>query len=671
MTGGVFLGRDSPDDEVRQGRFLGFAACTAALATASAAASTWTSGWHIGVPSKFWLLAFFVLAGEMFPIPVPSRRGLDKVTISTAFAFGLLLLDGVLPACAVYAAAAVLADLSARVAPTKLAFNAAQYVLSLAGAGAVLSLVGAPAPTDLDAGALPGVMLAGVTCFAINHVLAGTGAALLAGLSVIPYLCEDIGFQAWTGGCIVALAPELVASANANLALVPVAFVPMLAIYVGGRQATINAHRKGHDVLTELPNRNLLVERLSAMVQFAARASSRVTLLIVDLDDFRAVNDTLGHEFGDRVLRLVASRLVDAVGPRALLARLGGDEFGVLLESGPDQTDAMPWAQGLLDALEAPFHLDSMLFEVGASVGVASYPEHGLTADELLRHADVALYCAKSEHSAFAVYAADQDDYSPARLALAAQLRRGIEVGEVLVHYQPKVPLHGGLPVGLEALVRWDHPQLGRIGPDGFIPLAEHTGLIKALTINVLETTLRQCAAWRADGLDVRFAVNVSARSLLDRELAATVRELLGYFTVPPDSLQLEITESRIVTDVAGARLVLDELKAVGVTIAIDDFGTGFASLSQLRELPIDEIKIDRSFVIGMETDQNDAAMVTSIIELGRSLGLHVTAEGVETASVQAMLRDLGCDYAQGYHIGKPASAGECRQILDALPSTR
>ena len=638
---------------------------TVVVAVGSAAAFARTVGWDLGPPARFWLLAVFVLAGEVLPIPVPRRNGLDKVTISTAFALAIVLDVGVLPACAVYAAASAIADLSARTAPIKVLFNAAQYVLSLAGAGAVLMLAGAAPPVDLHAGTMPAILLAGLACFAINHLLAGTGAALLASLPVVLYLRQDFAFQAWTAGCMITLAPVVVASANANLALIPIAFVPMLAIYVGARQAAINTHRASHDLLTGLPNRWLLTQSLSDALQAAELTRSGVAVMIGDLDDFKTVNDTLGHQFGDRVLQLVAPRLANALGPRGLLARLGGDEFAAVLQGVSDQDDALRCAERWLAALERPVEVDSLVLHIGASVGVACYPQHGRTVDELLRHADVALYRAKAERSTCAIYAEEHDESSIDRLELAAQLRLGIERGELVVHYQPKLPLYADCTFGVEALVRWNHPQLGCIGPDAFIPLAEHTGLIKALTQRMLETALRQCEAWRASKLDVRFSVNISTRDLLDHDLPATIRSLLDRYDVPPTSLQLEITESRIIADLGRARTVLDELRAIGVTIAIDDFGTGFSSLSQLRELPVDEIKIDRSFVMRMETDRDDAVLVRSIIELGRNLGLRVTAEGVETASVQHTLRELGCDFAQGFHVGRPVPADECRRLLE------
>jgi predicted signal transduction protein with EAL and GGDEF domain len=310
--------------------------------------------------------------------------------------------------------------------------------------------------------------------------------------------------------------------------------------------------------------------------------------------------------------------------------------------------------------------VDSMSLRVDASIGIAAFPQHGRTVRELLRHADVALYCAKASDMSFQTYAEEYDEYSIDRLALAAQLRRGIERGELAVHYQPKAPLHGGATTAVEALVRWNHPQLGCIGPDGFIPLAEQTGVIKPLTARVLESSLCQCDQWRSEGLEVTVSVNISARSLIDHDLPSMIRALLERFRLPASVLQLEITESRIIADLRRARTALDELRGMGVKIAIDDFGTGFSSLLQLQQLPIDEIKIDRSFVTRMETNRSDAVLVRSIIELGRNLGLNVTAEGVESESVRCSLSELGCDFAQGFHIGRPVDAQECRRYLEA-----
>jgi diguanylate cyclase (GGDEF)-like protein len=387
--------------------------------------------------------------------------------------------------------------------------------------------------------------------------------------------------------------------------------------------------------------------------------------MLLDVDDFKTVNDTLGHEFGDAVLKQIAQRLRGAISDDAILARFGGDEFAVAIDCGPGEAQAV--ARRLLRSLDEPMDVEWLALSTAGSIGIACFPDHGHSVPELLRRADVAMYRAKASDVSCAAYAEEHDEYSIDRLALAAQLRRGIERGELDVHYQPKAPLQGGATLGVEALARWTHPQLGAIGPDGFIALAEETGVIKPLTERVLELSLRQCRNWRREGLEVTVSVNVSWRSLLDHDLPATIESLLERFELPASALALEITESRIVADLRGARRVLEELRATGVRIAIDDFGTGFSSLSQLRALPVDEIKIDRSFVTKMETNPSDEILVKSIVELGRNLGLTVTAEGIETEAVNSRLTELGCDFGQGFFIARPAAADECRRHLDAV----
>lgn len=662
--------------------FTLYVALVAAAAGASLILLPWMREWRVGDPALFVVLSLFVLAGELLPIPVPRRRGLTRVTISAAFAFAILLRFGPGPAVLIYVSSSVVADLAGRVSPLKTLFNAAQYVLAMVAAAAVLNLAGELPLSHITSGELPTVLAAGTAFFVANHLLACTAGALLARLPLRSYLREDLAFQAWTAGCVLAFAPALLASANASVALVPVCFVPMLAVYFGGRQAAISSHRAHHDVLTGLPNRSSLSETLQETLDDAASDAHPVTVMLLDLDDFKSINDTLGHELGDLVIQRLAGRLSQAVQERApsggrqtVLARIGGDEFGVLVHGGQPQAEEL--AERLLAVLDQPLEVDSVALHICASIGIACSPNHGRSAPELMRHADVALYCAKGSDAGFATYAEEDDEYSIDRLALAAQLRRGIDRGELVVHYQPKVPLQGGETLAVEALVRWNHPQLGCIGPDGFIPLAEQTGIIKPLTDRVLEASLEQCRRWREEGLEVTVSVNVSTRSLLDHDLPVIIGELLARLNLHPSALQLEITETRIVADLPRARAALDELRAMGVMIAIDDFGTGYSSLSQLQQLPVDEIKIDRSFVTRMETDRQDAVLVHSIIDLGRNLGLRVTAEGVETENVKQVLAQLGCDYAQGFHVGRPVVAGECARYLgpdepgaDVIPLT-
>ena len=617
----------------------------------------------VGDPT-FWALAAAVLAGELLPIRLPRRDGLEDIALSTPFAFALLLSAGPLPAVAVYAFASVVHDVADRRTPLKAAFNAAQYALSLLAGAAVLALGGAAAPAAgaID-GDLPLVVAAGVAIFSINQVLVGVGTALVTGGRIRDLVVGDLPFQSWTAGFLLTMGPIALVISERHLALLPLLLFPMLAIRLGGREAIINAHRAWHDDLTDLPNRRLMHQRVRDATEAARRRGDGMVVGILDLNGFKAVNDTLGHEQGDRLLCDVGARLAAAVPADATLARVGGDEFGVVLPGLTAIEGRMAVAR-LLAALDEPFELASLSVQVDAGAGIAAYPQDGTAADDLLRHADVALYSAKAAQTEIEAYSAEDDEHTIDRLALAAQLRRGLTRGEVVVHFQPKVAVVPGRRHAVEALARWNHPQLGLIGPAGFIPLAEQSSLLKPLTHHVLALTLRQCRVWRAEGLDLRVCVNLSARSLLDRDLPGEIARLLEAEGLPADVLQLEITESRLVTDFRRAEHVLAALRTLGVTLAIDDFGTGFSSLAQLTRLPVDEIKIDKSFVLGMESSRSDEAIVRSTIELGRTLSLDVTAEGVETPEAYAHLVELGCHFAQGFHLGRPASAESCGRDL-------
>ena len=619
---------------------------------------------------RYWLFAGLILLGELMPIDVPRRDGRDRVTISGAFAFAALMLFGVVPAVLAYAGASLIADAIARLSIAKIAFNAAQYALAVAGAGAAMGLVEQPLPVAQLEPSLAAALLGAAVFFVIGHVLAGIGAALLMGERPLPYLLADLGFQVLTGGFVLALAPVVVASAQASMVLVPLCVLPTLAVYAGARQAIRHAHRAMHDALTDLPNRLLLGERLDRALTRAEANGGQVGLMIIDLDDFKAVNDTMGHAYGDRLLKAVSARLSGALGPDDLLARLGGDEFAVLLAHVDTAEDGRRAADRLVAAMQESFELDGILLDVRASVGIACFPEHAGSADNLLRKADVALYCAKESQHPVEVYAPNQDHYTVDRLLLAGQLRRGLEAGEIVLEYQPKFPLNGGPPTAAEALARWEHPELGRVGPDGFIPLAEQSGLINRLTDIVLAGAIEQVAAWGRTGLDLRVSVNVSPRSLVDPALPRRIAELLSTHRVDAHSLQLEITESRPVPSGRTAQQVLEELRTMGISLAIDDFGTGFSSLVQLQRLPVDEIKIDRSFVANMETNPSDAAIVRSTIDLARNLGLSVTAEGVETREASRALADMGCELAQGYGLCRPVSADGCAQVVRELTPT-
>jgi diguanylate cyclase (GGDEF)-like protein len=415
-------------------------------------------------------------------------------------------------------------------------------------------------------------------------------------------------------------------------------------------------HQALHDLLTDLPNRTLLHRRVQQAILAARLAEGSVALLVIDLDRFKEINDTFGHQYGDVLLREIGPRLADVLGPRDIIARLGGDEFAVLLPRA-SAVQAEQVARDILAALDAPFVISESSVDVGGSIGIALSPQHGADSDVLLRRADVAMYVAKRAGRGFATYSPDQDQHTPDRLTLVGDLRRAIEADELTLVYQPKVSLSTGQCVGVEALIRWQHPQRGMIPPEEFISLAEHTGLIKLVSRWVVNTALRQSRDWLSHDVNLPIAVNLSMRDLHDPELPETVANLLERWNVPASNLVVEITENGLMADPARALQIITGLRLMGIRIAIDDFGTGYSSLAYLKRLPVDELKIDRSFIRDLATDTDDLAIVRSTISLGHDLGLSIVAEGIEDAATADLLRQLGCDVAQGYFFGRPMSA--------------
>jgi diguanylate cyclase (GGDEF)-like protein len=412
-------------------------------------------------------------------------------------------------------------------------------------------------------------------------------------------------------------------------------------------------HRALHDALTDLPNRVFLHTRLDERLR---QKGDGLALLLLDLDRFKEVNDTLGHQVGDRLLQQIGRRLKDALPGADLVARLGGDEFAIVMPR-TDVSGAAGVAGVIQRILQIPFELEGRPIAVDASIGIAVAPEHGQDADTLLRCADIAMYQAKGSGAGLAIYRADQDRPRPDHLSLLGELRNGIEDDQLLLHYQPKLHMRDGVLVGVEALVRWQHPQRGFLLPCEFITLAETTGLIYPLTRWVLEAALKQHKAWQAVGLDLRVAVNLSRRTLHDPELPAMVAQLLARWQVAPEALVLEIIESSLMADPSHAGQNLNQLRAQGVCISIDDFGTGYSSLASLNDLPVDELKIDQSFVRAMASNTSSRAIVRAIIDLADALKLRVVAEGVEDQATWDVLAGLGCDAAQGYLVSRPVAA--------------
>jgi diguanylate cyclase (GGDEF)-like protein len=437
------------------------------------------------------------------------------------------------------------------------------------------------------------------------------------------------------------------------------------------RHAAENEYLALHDPLTDLPNRSLFHDRVNQAILAGKRSGSGVSVIILDLDRFKEVNDTLGHHTGDLLLQELGSRLRHVVREVDTVARLGGDEFGVLVPSASDTTAGAEVATRILSALSEPFALQGLSLEVEASLGVALYPDHGSDVGVLLQRADVAMYVAKVKKSGCEVYATEIDSYSPERLVLLGELRQAIANDELVLHYQPVVDMSTGRVTGAEALVRWAHPTHGLMQPDEFIPLAESTELIGPLTSWVLDHALSQCRDWQESGLDLTVAVNLSARNLHHADFPNQVAHLLTKWTVPASRLELEITESAVMADPTRAMTVLSQLEALGISLAIDDFGTGYSSLSYLSRLPVANIKIDKSFVMNMVKNANDAVIVHSTIDLGRNLGLRVIAEGVETEEAWRKLADLGCDLGQGYLLRRPVPADQFSVWLDARETKR
>jgi diguanylate cyclase (GGDEF)-like protein/PAS domain S-box-containing protein len=431
------------------------------------------------------------------------------------------------------------------------------------------------------------------------------------------------------------------------------------------RLSELNRHLALHDGLTGLPNRASFREQVEHAISVDDRAGSDLAVLLLDLDRFKEINDTLGHHYGDLLLVELARRLESVMRHGDTVARLGGDEFGILVPHiARSRNDLDKTLVRILAALEQPFQVDGLPLYVEGSIGVARYPEHGQDVDLLLQRADVAMYVAKDSGTAHAIYTAELDHHDTASLTLLSELPRAIRERELVLHYQPKLDVKSGKLAGIEALIRWQHPTRGLIPPGDFVPAAEKTGLIQPLTCYVLDEALQQLTRWQEQGQQLSVAVNLSMRNLHDPTLPAQVERLLRKWGIPGARLTFEITESAIVSDLAGTKGVIHQLKELGVGIAIDDFGTGYTSLAYLARLEITQLKIDRSFVMNMDRDGDDAAIVRSIITLGHDLALEVVAEGVETEAAYDQLALLGCDMIQGYWLSRPLPPADLSRWL-------
>ncbi|MBQ1075340.1 bifunctional diguanylate cyclase/phosphodiesterase [Micromonospora sp. C31] len=799
------------------------------------------------LPVAFWVMAALAVGCDARPFVPPGRRQTSAVFPSTCFTFAILLGWGFGPALLVQAVAVVVSGWRMGHAPWRTAFNAAQYAAALGAAYAVTAL----GPGSIfDGGRLNGtdVLAVGgatVAWFAVNYALVSAAVRLRFGDRWWPGLRQGLGFELLSTGSLLLLAPVLVAAARASAALIPLVLVPLFAVYRMARLSVEQQQLASLDPLTGLPNRKALLaevgEQVHVHAERAARGEpgARLALLLIDLDRFKNVNDALGHAVGDRLLVEVSARLTGVVGD-GMVARLGGDEFAIVTTGLTDVDEARELAGRVVRALAEPVSLDGLPLDVGGSIGIAIFPEHGEDFATLMRHADVAMYDAKHRNDTVAVYAAESDHNSAERLGLLADLRRvleagrratappagevaaglpgvglsgvgvdgatgdgavtvpagptpggrlpgdgragaarggdgaelpadvadlapaagrwrlrrrrqrpgppptdelinrivtaadpirrraetgpdrgdgpgrrngagrpggqgaavvrrqgpivddglgdpgggraptgrqgprhdaagrrepdtaaAVDAGEITMYYQPQVAIATGEVVGVEALLRWRHPRRGMVDPEELIRVAEQSAVMRLLTRRVVDDVVEQLARWSAAGMNLPAALNVSVRDLHTGEIADQIADRLARCGVPPQRLQLEITEGALMADPRRVLATITRLHRIGVGIALDDFGTGYSSLQHLRRLPLSEVKVDRSFVLGMAEDADDAAIVRSTIELAKALGLRVVAEGVEDERTWRMLHAAGCDAAQGWFYARPMPAEE------------
>ncbi|MFE5920203.1 putative bifunctional diguanylate cyclase/phosphodiesterase [Streptomyces sp. NPDC002285] len=613
------------------------------------------SGDHALFPSGTvgWSLAVLtgIIVGHL--VALGRARWWGGTGSGAALTLAVLMLYGWVPAGMVSLTVVVLVGIARRGRWLQGVLHGAVDILGIAAGALVLAAFGrvptVEHPWDPDTWTLytaPGVVLVAVSYLAVTRVLLWYLHAPRGGLPTVARTA--LVRQGLVAVALLGIAPLVCVVATAKPLLLPLFSIPLVALDSTLWIARARAEEQLRDPLTGLPNRQWLLERIWTALDDAERIGARSALMLIDLDRFRSVNDTLGHLAGDRLLLQIADRLRLALPRGAEAARLGGDEFAVLLPVADSTTSATRVARSLVAALSSPLDLDGLTLVLEASAGVAVFPDHALDAEGLLRRADVAMYQAKRDRTGVEVYESKRDSNTPDRLGLLGDLRRALDAHEVELHYQPKVRFDGQV-AGLEALVRWVHPERGKVPPDEFIAIAESSGLMPHLTEYVLETALGQVARWRSQGLFVPVAVNVSPRDVHTPGFAGSVAARLARHGVPAGALQLEITEHVLLEDPQRAADTLAGLTGHGVKMSLDDFGTGYSSLVHLRRLPVSELKIDRSFVARLAVDNEDAEIVRCTVDLAHSLGLLVVAEGVEDDETWERLRDLGCDAVQGW----------------------
>jgi len=604
------------------------------------------------------VLGIAVIVGELLPMKLRRGYKVETYTLSGTATIALIITGPLWVAALVQISAGLVDDLRSRRSLLKVGFNASQYAIGLTLARAMFASLSGEAVTGFTPSFLPRelgpALVAAFTFFFVNVCLVAMVNALADGRRTFSYVWPYFRGEFTIALTLLAVAPVALAALNFSLATLPLCVLPVLAV-CGALKAGNRELLAMHDSLTGLPNRTLLLEHAEKALR--DRDDRLVAMLFIDLDHFKQVNDAMGHPVGDELLRVVGERLASVIRAEDFAARLGGDEFAVLCQDLPDTATALALANRLCVALSGPVILQDVSLHVEASVGIALSPIHADQVDVLLQRADVALYQAKAVGpGSVVVYDPGYDNNSIERLTLMAQLRNGLE-DELVLHYQPKCRLSDGEVVGVEALVRWQHPTLGLLPPSGFLTACENTGLMMPLTLQALRQAVAQWRAWHDDGLDLTMSVNISARNI-QFDLPPQLRSILDQFDMPGEALLLEVTESAVISNTEEAGRVIQELLKMGICISIDDFGTGYTSLAYMKDLSASEVKIDQSFVRTSADSPRDVAFVRAAVELGHSLGMRVVAEGVETPEVLQILSMVGCDLVQG-HLILPAVPAE------------
>ncbi|HEY2671758.1 MAG TPA: EAL domain-containing protein [Rugosimonospora sp.] len=655
----------------REGVFFGYVAvvCVSGLAVVAPHLPA-LPAFLRSAPAAFWLMGALAVLLDVWPLRPPGPRQTSPVFASICFTFAALLIWGIGPAVLVQTVAVAASSARMRYKPWRAAFNAAQYAVAFGAAALVLALAGAEPLARANRPGWSAAMIAlaaAATWFVANYALVTWAVWLRFDGSFWGLLRHTVGYEALSTGALLLLGPVLVGAVDLSPALIPFVLVPLYAVNQMARLYTAHNRLATRDSLTGLANRERLMAEVDEQVGAHEAAvqdqgAPVFALLLLDLDRFKHVNDALGHGVGDRLLVQVGRRLAATVRPGDLVARLGGDEFAIVAPGLSGAGEARALAERIAAVLADPVSQDGLPLDVGGSIGVAVYPRHGEDFATLMRHADVAMYDAKSRGDIVAVYTPESDHNSPQRLGLLADLRRALETPgaeEIAFYYQPQVELRTGDVIGVEALLRWHHPRRGMVDPEELIRVAEHSAVMRLLTLRVVDDVVAQLAKWEADGLSLRAAINVSVRDLHTGEIVDRLAERLRHYEIGPDQVQLEITEGALMADPRRVLATLRRLDRLGVALSLDDFGTGYSSMQHLRRLPLSEVKIDRSFVLGMAEDSDDEAIVRSIIELSGALGLRVVAEGVEDERTYRLLARMGCDVAQGWYYARPMPADQ------------